>query len=95
MRHGLLAVVLVVALPPAGFAQPPTVGAVLTTAHFAFYSALPTNAHDALIAVAIALFSDRFREIISRTWQPQMDGARTLDEAAVELVRGLNAQGDK
>jgi hypothetical protein len=38
---------------------------------------------------ALTLFSDRFREIISRTWQPQMDGTRTLDDAAVELVRGL------
>jgi hypothetical protein len=44
---------------------------------------------------ALRLFSDRFREIISRIWLPQMEGTRTLDEAAVELVRGLNSQAEK
>jgi hypothetical protein len=44
---------------------------------------------------ALKLFSDRFREIIARVWLPQINGTRTLDEAAVELVRGLNTQSDK
>jgi len=44
---------------------------------------------------ALDLFSDRFREIISRIWQPQIDGARTLDEAAGDLARGLTTRPDK
>jgi len=44
---------------------------------------------------ALKLFSDRFREIISRVWLPEIDGTRTLDEAAADLVRSLNAPADK
>jgi hypothetical protein len=39
---------------PAATAQPRSKGAILLTPHFAFYSDLATNTHDALIAVAIS-----------------------------------------
>lgn len=39
---------------PVGMAQTRPKGAILVTAHFAFYSDLATNTHDALIAVAVA-----------------------------------------
>src|SRR5688572_9143416 len=53
MKSTLLA--LVVALAPAvAAAQQPGAPAMLTTRHFAFFSDLPTNVNDALIAAAIA-----------------------------------------
>jgi len=40
---------------------------------------------------AVKLFSDKFREAVSRTWPAYMDGKRTLEEAAGDLVRAMNA----
>jgi hypothetical protein len=40
----------------------------------------------------LKLFSDRFRDSVSRAWPPTADDARALDEAADNLVRGMNAQ---
>jgi hypothetical protein len=37
------------------------------------------------------LFTDSFREAASRTWPACMDGKRTLEEAAGDLVRAMNA----
>ena len=37
------------------------------------------------------LFTDSFREAASRTWPAYMDGKRTLEEAAGDLVRAMNA----
>jgi hypothetical protein len=39
---------------------------------------------------AVKLFSDNFRESVSRTWPAYMDGNRTLEEAAGDLVRAMN-----
>ena len=36
------------------------------------------------------LFSDSFRDAASRTWPAYMDGKRTLEEAAADLVRAMN-----
>jgi len=35
------------------------------------------------------LFSDRFRDAVARTWPAYMDGARTMADAARDLVRAL------
>jgi hypothetical protein len=55
----LLLFALIATAPLTAFAQAPPAAVVLTTAHFAFYSDLPTNLHDALIAVATARRSNR------------------------------------
>ena len=39
---------------------------------------------------ATRIFSDSFRDSASRTWPAYIDGTRTLDEAAADLVRALN-----
>jgi len=54
-----LLIALIATAPLTAFAQAPPAAVVLTTAHFAFYSDLPTNLHDALIAVATARRSNR------------------------------------
>jgi hypothetical protein len=38
---------------------------------------------------ALSLFSPEFREAVQKTWPAYMDGKRTLQEAAVDLVRAL------
>jgi hypothetical protein len=40
---------------------------------------------------AVKLFSENFREAVSRTWPAYMDGKRSLEEAAGDLVRAMNA----
>lgn len=39
---------------------------------------------------ALKLFSDRFRENVPRVWMLQIDGRRTLEQAADDLVRAMN-----
>ena len=38
---------------------------------------------------ALSLFSSEFREAIQKTWPAYMDGKRTLQEAAADLIRAL------
>lgn len=40
---------------------------------------------------SLKLFTDRFRDVISGAWSPQVDGTRTVEEAAGDLVRVMNA----
>jgi hypothetical protein len=54
MKLPLLTILAVFGLALTGAAQARPKGAILVTPHFAFYSDLATNTHDALIAVATA-----------------------------------------
>ncbi len=38
---------------------------------------------------AQGLFSSEFRDAIKKTWPAYMDGKRTLQEAAADLIRAL------
>ena len=56
---------------------------ILTTPHLTFYSDFDTNLNDALIAAGVA----------QKQRKPELDGQRTLSEAATSLIEALRSQG--
>ena len=42
------------------------------------------------VLYALSLFSPEFREAVQKTWPAYMDGKRTLQKAAADLIRALS-----
>jgi hypothetical protein len=99
---GLIAMI---AAPALATAQTAGGSLVLTMPHFAFYSDLATNAHDALITAATARRAKRAEPFTAGAekacfvglsaadrdgWMRAIDCTRTLTDAARDLVRTLS-----